>query len=78
VDASSHVVLAVYHGTRPIEFEKGKAGIAVQGQAAGADRPANRSGAGRRAGRALVALAEARRGREGPARGVTDQARRYS
>lgn len=29
-DASGHVVLAVYHGTRPIEFEKGKAGIAVQ------------------------------------------------
>jgi hypothetical protein len=23
-------VLAVYHGTQPIEFEKGKAGIAVQ------------------------------------------------
>lgn len=29
-DAAGHLVFAVYHGTRPIEFEKGKAGIAVQ------------------------------------------------
>ncbi len=29
-DSAGHVVLAVYHGARPIEFEKGKAGIAVQ------------------------------------------------
>jgi hypothetical protein len=28
-DASGHVVISVYHGTKPIEFEKGKAGIAV-------------------------------------------------
>ena len=28
-DASGQFVLSVYHGTRPIEFEKGKAGIAV-------------------------------------------------
>jgi Family of unknown function (DUF6641) len=29
-DAAGHLVMSVYHGTRPIEFEKGKAGIAVQ------------------------------------------------
>jgi len=29
-DGAGHVIMAVYHGTRPIEFEKGKAGIAVQ------------------------------------------------
>ena len=29
-DGAGHVVMAVYHGARPIEFEKGKAGIAVQ------------------------------------------------
>jgi hypothetical protein len=28
-DASGHIVLAVYYGTKPIEFEKGKAGIVV-------------------------------------------------
>ncbi len=28
-DASGHFVLSVFHGTKPIEFEKGKAGIAV-------------------------------------------------
>ena len=28
-DGSGHVVFSVFHGTRPIEFEKGKAGIAV-------------------------------------------------
>jgi hypothetical protein len=28
-DASGHLVMSVYHGTKPIEFEKGKAGIAV-------------------------------------------------
>jgi hypothetical protein len=28
-DAASGVVFSVYHGARPIEFEKGKAGIAV-------------------------------------------------
>ena len=30
VDATGQVVLSVYYGTKPIEFEKGKAGIAVQ------------------------------------------------
>lgn len=29
-DGGGHFVLAVYHGTRPVEFEKGKTGIAVQ------------------------------------------------
>ena len=29
VDASGGLVMSVYHGTRPIEFERGKAGIAV-------------------------------------------------
>jgi hypothetical protein len=29
IDASGGLVMSVYHGTRPIEFEKGKAGIAV-------------------------------------------------
>ena len=29
VDGAGHVVMAIYHGTKPIEFEKGKAGIAV-------------------------------------------------
>jgi uncharacterized protein DUF6641 len=29
-DDAGHVVMAIYHGTRPLEFEKGKAGIAVQ------------------------------------------------
>ncbi len=29
IDGAGHVVLAVYHGTKPMEFEKGKAGIAV-------------------------------------------------
>ena len=28
-DATGNVVLSVYYGTKPIEFEKGKAGIAV-------------------------------------------------
>jgi len=28
-DASGHLVISVYHGTKPIEFERGKAGIAV-------------------------------------------------
>jgi len=28
-DGSGRLVMAVYHGARPIEFEKGKAGIAV-------------------------------------------------
>src|SRR5256885_1366132 len=28
-DSAGNVVLCVYHGTKPIEFEKGKAGIAV-------------------------------------------------
>ena len=28
-DASGHLVMSLYHGTKPIEFEKGKAGIAV-------------------------------------------------
>ena len=28
-DASGHLVMSVYHGTKPIEFERGKAGIAV-------------------------------------------------
>jgi hypothetical protein len=28
-DAAGHVVMSVYHGTKPIEFEKGMAGIAV-------------------------------------------------
>ena len=28
-DASGGLVMSVYHGTKPIEFEKGKAGIAV-------------------------------------------------
>ena len=28
-DATGQVVLSVYYGTKPIEFEKGKAGIAV-------------------------------------------------
>src|SRR5258707_1206933 len=30
VDAAGHLVMSVYHGTKPIEFEKGKAGVAVQ------------------------------------------------
>lgn len=29
VDASGQIVMSVYHGTKPIEFERGKAGIAV-------------------------------------------------
>src|SRR5262245_51658985 len=29
IDATGGLVLSVFHGTRPIEFEKGKAGIAV-------------------------------------------------
>jgi hypothetical protein len=29
VDTSGAVVMSVFHGTKPIEFEKGKAGIAV-------------------------------------------------
>src|SRR5689334_10833711 len=29
VGASGGLVMSVYHGTKPIEFEKGKAGIAV-------------------------------------------------
>lgn len=29
-DANGQTVMSVYHGTRPIEFEKGKAAIAVQ------------------------------------------------
>ena len=29
VDASGSLVMSVYHGTKPIEFERGKAGIAV-------------------------------------------------
>jgi hypothetical protein len=29
-DASGHLVMSVYNGTKPIEFEKGKAGVAVQ------------------------------------------------
>ena len=29
VDASGQLVMSLYHGTKPIEFEKGKAGIAV-------------------------------------------------
>lgn len=29
VDANGQMVLSVYYGTKPIEFEKGKAGIAV-------------------------------------------------
>jgi hypothetical protein len=28
-DASGHLVLSVFYGTKPIEFEKGNAGIAV-------------------------------------------------
>ena len=28
-DASGQVVMSLYHGTKPIEFEKGKAGVAV-------------------------------------------------
>ena len=28
-DASGGVVMAIFHGTKPIEFERGKAGIAV-------------------------------------------------
>ena len=28
-DGAGHVVVSVYHGARPIEFEKGKAGITV-------------------------------------------------
>lgn len=30
LDGSGHVVFALYHGAKPIEFEKGKAGIALQ------------------------------------------------
>ena len=30
LDGAGHLVFAVYHGARPLEFEKGKAGIAVQ------------------------------------------------
>lgn len=29
VDATGNVVMSVYYGTKPIEFEKGRAGIAV-------------------------------------------------
>jgi hypothetical protein len=29
IDAAGNVVMSVYYGTKPIEFEKGKAGIAV-------------------------------------------------
>jgi plasmid stabilization system protein ParE len=29
-DDAGHVVMAIYHGARPVEFERGKAGIAVQ------------------------------------------------
>ena len=29
VDASGGLIMSVYHGTKPIEFERGKAGIAV-------------------------------------------------
>jgi Family of unknown function (DUF6641) len=29
VDGAGHIVFAIYHGARPIEFERGKAGIAV-------------------------------------------------
>ena len=28
-DASGHLVMSVYHGAKPVEFERGKAGIAV-------------------------------------------------
>lgn len=28
-DAAGNIVLSVYHGTKPVEFEKGKAGVAV-------------------------------------------------
>ena len=28
-DAAGHLVMSVYHGAKPIEFERGKAGIAV-------------------------------------------------
>ena len=28
-DSAGHIVMAIYHGARPVEFEKGKAGIAV-------------------------------------------------
>ena len=29
-DAAGQVVMSIYHGTQPVEFEKGKAAIAVQ------------------------------------------------
>jgi hypothetical protein len=28
-DAAGNLVMSVYHGTKPVEFEKGKAGVAV-------------------------------------------------
>ena len=28
-DGAGHLVMSVYHGTKPVEFERGKAGIAV-------------------------------------------------
>ena len=43
-DPSGQVVMSIKFGAKPIEFEKGKAGIVVgvQGQAAGVDRRADR------------------------------------
>jgi hypothetical protein len=29
-DATGNLVMSIYHGSKPIEFEKGKAGVAVQ------------------------------------------------
>ena len=73
-DSAGKLVMSVYYGTKPIEFEKGKAGIAV----ASRDKlPALidaliGAAQGRRARRADGAHGQAGRRAQGPPRGLID------
>ena len=65
-DPSGQVVMSIKFGAKPVEFEKGKAGIVVgvEGKAAGRDRHADRRRPCRGAGRPLQPGREDRSDRE--------------
>ena len=71
-DAAGQVVMSVYHGTQPVEFEKGKAAIAVQSKDKLGALIDNLIGGreGGRARRAAGAREQAGRRGEAPTRGV--------
>ena len=67
-DPAGQVVMSIKFGAKPIEFEKGKAGIVgpVQGQAPGRNRHPDLGRPRRGAGRPVQPGREDRRGREAP------------